>query len=109
MLWTLKKETRAFPSQYLSFIKLVGVADSSAADFHGNSYKNCQNWAHVGHDACWSLVQWRRDEVIIFATAATATVFVFVPVFVSVFVSVIQSVFHLYILVVGFLSGNLKI
>ena len=73
VLWTLKKdkETPAFPSQYLSFIKLVGVADSSAADFHGNSYKNCQNWAHVGHDACWSLVQWRRDEVIIFATAAT--------------------------------------
>ena len=65
VLWTLKKdkETPAFPSQYLSFIKLVGVADSSAADFHGNSYKNCQNWAHVGHDACWSLVQCNGEEM----------------------------------------------
>ena len=41
MLWTLKKdketlkkdkETPAFPSQYLSFIKLVGDTGSSAAE-----------------------------------------------------------------------------
>ena len=34
VLWTLKKdkETPAFPSQYLSFIKLVGDTGSSAAE-----------------------------------------------------------------------------